>query len=192
MEVNEQSFLPPHVEETVRAIRKLHEDHHNSATLPERVAACVTSAIARPLFVGILTLLIAGWILVNIALRNRGLPYYDQPPFPWLEDALTLLALYMAVLILITQRRADMLATHREQMTLQLAFASEQKTGKIIALLEEARRESPYLEDRPDSEAEAMAEPVDARAVSKVLETIGPDDGGATKKEAAAQKVKNR
>jgi uncharacterized membrane protein len=187
MEEHKSSFLPPHVEETVRAIRKLHEDHHNRATLPERMAAFVTGAISRPVFVGILTLIIAAWIVVNIVLRHRGLSYYDRPPFPWLEDGLTLLALYMAALILITQRRADMLATHREQMTLQLAFLSDQKAGKIIALLEETRRESPYLADRHDSEAEEMSTPVDARDVAKALAKIGPDDGGAHGKAAGAK-----
>jgi uncharacterized membrane protein len=195
MEEHDSSFLPPHVKETVRAIRELHENHHSSTSLAERFAACVTGIIARPLFAGFLTLAIAGWIVLNIVLRHRGLPFYDAPPFPWLEDGLTLLALYMALLILITQRRADMIATHREQMTLQLGFLSEQKAGKIISLLEEARRESPYLQDRHDSEAEAMSAPVDAHVVSKALEKIGPDDGSPRvppAKPAASEKVKDR
>jgi uncharacterized membrane protein len=162
----------------VRAIEKLHSDHHNSATQPERMAAWATGVIARPAFVGILTLLIAAWIVANLALRGLA---PDRPPFPWLEEALTLMALYMAILILITQRRADMLATHREQMTLQLASLGEQKAGKIIALIEEMRRDSPHIVDRHDAEAEAMANPVDASAVSKALENIGLDDGAAAK-----------
>jgi uncharacterized membrane protein len=186
MPQGEPSALPQHIEDTVRAIQKLHEDHHNRATFSERMAACTPGLIARPAFVGILTVLIAAWIVGNLALRSLGDTFFDQPPFPWLEDALTLMALYMAVLILITQRRADMLTTHREQMTLQLAFLSEQKSGKIIALIEEMRRDSPHLEDRRDREAEAMANPVDAGVVSKALEKIRPDDGGAVPKAAVA------
>ncbi len=182
MEQGPPSPLPPHAEETVRAIQKLHSDHHDSATLPERMAAGMTGIIARPASIGVLTLLIAGWILMNLALYHDGFAFLDRPPFPWLEDTLTLMALYMAVLILITQRRADMLATHREQMTLQLAFLSEQKAGKIIALMEEMRRDSPHLADRHDREAEEMSNPVDARVVSQALEKIGPDDGAMARK----------
>ena len=190
MDNSGQSLLPPHIEETVRAIQKLHDDHHESATLLERVAAFVMGAIARPVFVGLLTLLIAGWIAGNLVLRSQGLPYFDQPPFPWLEDGLTLMALYMAALILITQRRADMLASHREHMTLQLAFLSEQKAGKMIALIEELRRDSPHVTDRRDTEAEEMSAPVNARVVSQALDDIGPDDGGAPKAGKPAQTAK--
>jgi uncharacterized membrane protein len=182
MDQGATSPLPQHVEETVRAIQKLHEDHHNSATLAERLAASVTGVIARPIFIGILTVLIGVWIGINLMFRDRGMMAWDQPPFPWLEEALTLIALYIAALILITQRRADMLATHREQMTLQLAFLSEQKAGKMIALIEELRRDSPHVADRRDTEAEAMSAPVDAHEVSKAMGTIGPDDGAGLAK----------
>ena len=38
-------------------------------------------------------------------------------------------------MILITQRHDDEMATRREQITLELAILSEQKSAKIIALL---------------------------------------------------------
>ncbi len=53
------------------------------------------------------------------------------------------------MLILTTQRRADELAQHREQLTLELAILSEQKTAKVIELLEEMRRDNPNLRNRP-------------------------------------------
>ena len=79
------------------------------------------------------------------------------------------LAFLVTVLILATQRRADSLADHREQLILQLAFVSEQKTAKIIGLLEELRRDSPQVRDRVDHVAEQMTEIVDPKAVSNAL-----------------------
>jgi uncharacterized membrane protein len=61
------------------------------------------------------------------------------------------------VLILATQRREDQLAQRREQLTLELAILGEQKTAKIIQLLEESRQDNPQVHDRHDPEAEAMA-----------------------------------
>ena len=46
-----------------------------------------------------------------------------------------LISLYMVVLILATQRREYQLAQLREQLTLELAILSEQKTAKVIQLL---------------------------------------------------------
>ena len=86
---------------------------------------------------------------------------WDPPPFNWLQGLVGLLALYDTVLILITQRRDDLLASYREQLTLELAILGEQKAAKIIALLEEMRCDNPNLRDRVDVEAEAMSVPAD-------------------------------
>ena len=71
----------------------------------------------------------------------------------------------MTVLILTTQRRDDQLAAHREQLTLELAIIGEQKSAKIIALLEELRQDSPTLRNRVDHEAAAMSVAADPQAV---------------------------
>jgi uncharacterized membrane protein len=188
LELDEGEELPPHVEDTVRAIQKLHVEHHGRATPLERRAANVTSFIARPAFVGILTVLIALWIGGNLLTAKFHAAAFDTPPFPWLEDALTLTALYIALLILITQKRADTLAARREQLTLQIALLSEQKTAKVIALIEELRRDTPYIANRHDEEAEAMAAPVDHRTVAKVLESVVPDDGGEKARKTSPKK----
>src|ERR1700733_9358899 len=152
MDDSELNFLPPHVEETVRAIQDFHVEHHARATPFERRAARATNFFARPAFVGVLTFLVAVWILGNLILPVLTGRAVDVPPFPWLEDGLTLTALYIAVLILITQKRADSLAERREQLMLQLAILSEQKAAKIIALIEELRRDSPQIANRRDRE----------------------------------------
>jgi hypothetical protein len=57
------------------------------------------------------------------------------------------------------------MATRREQITLELAILSEQKSAKIIVLLEEFRRNDPNQGNDRDEVAEALAEPADARVV---------------------------
>ena len=42
---------------------------------------------------------------------------------------------------------------------------SEQKTAKVIQLLEESRRDNPLIRNRVDQEAEAMAQPADPQSV---------------------------
>ncbi len=89
----------------------------------------------------------------------------DPPPFSWLGSAVSLISLFMVVLILATQRREDELAQQREQLILELAILSEQKTTKVIQLLEESRRDNPLIRNRVDQEAEAMAQPADPQSV---------------------------
>jgi len=119
---NNASPLPPHIEETVRAISRLHAEHYQRATFSDRLVDRATSLFGRPAFVVGLTLAVALWVGGNLLLSNTIHFSFDAPPFPWLEDGLTLLALYMGALILTSQRRADHLGELREQMTLELAI----------------------------------------------------------------------
>jgi Protein of unknown function (DUF1003) len=82
----------------------------------------------------------------------------DPFPFPLLSAAVSTIGLYLAAMILISQRHDDEMATRREQMTLELAILSEQ-SAKIIALLEEFRRNDPNQGNDRDEVAEALAEP---------------------------------
>ncbi len=67
------------------------------------------------------------------------------------------------------QRRADGLTGHREQLTLELAILSEQKSAKIIALIEELRRDDPSISNRSDAHADELATPTDPVAVADAL-----------------------
>jgi uncharacterized membrane protein len=164
--------LPPHVEETVRAVEQLRVEHHTNATPIERVLDRVKTQISAPAFTATAIALVGVWIGSNLVLREHA---WDAPPFPYLELAISALAFFVTVLILSTQRRADVLASHREQLILQLAFVSEQKTAKIIELLEELRRDSPQLRDRVDRVADQMIESVDPQAVSRALRDPVPE-----------------
>jgi uncharacterized membrane protein len=86
-----------------------------------------------------------------------------------MQGAISLSALYMTTLILITQRREDELASHREQLILELGILSEQKSAKIIELLEELRRDAPDLRNRVDPEATAMSMAADPQEVLNAI-----------------------
>jgi uncharacterized membrane protein len=167
-----QIDIPPHVAETVQAIALLHAEHHRKSTLSERVVDRATSFIGRPKFlVGIFALAVI-WMGVNTALRLAGSVPLDPPPFAWMELALTAVAFFVAVMILASQFRADRFANLREQMTLEATLLTEQKTRKIIELLEELRRDLPDVRDRHDLEAEQMATKADPHEVLAVIEDV--------------------
>ena len=159
------AILPIHIEETIQSIARLHAEHHANATQHQRVVDRITSLLGRPVFIAALTVVVAGWVSLNglaVALGYRAL---DPPPFPWLAGAASLASLYLVVLILTTQRRDDRLTQRRELLNLELAILSEQKTAKVVALLEELRRDSPAVRDRVDKQADVMARPADPQSV---------------------------
>ena len=152
-------------------MRVLHAEHRSQATALQRVTEGLTARAGRSTFVAWLTLVITGWVGLNLLLIAVGRTPFDPPPFAWLEIAVSLAALYMTVLILSTQRRDDELADHREQLALQLAILSDQKAAKIIELLESLRQDHPAIEDRVDHEAREMATPADPKAVSDAIKS---------------------
>jgi uncharacterized membrane protein len=161
--------VAPHIEETIRSLARLHAEHHQNATPLQRAVDRMTAVLGRPGFIGALTVIVVGWIGLNLLAMALGYRAIDPPPFSWLQGAVSLVSLYMVVLILVTQRREDQLSQHREQLTLELAMLGEQKTTKVIQLLEESRRDNPLIRNRVDQQAEAMARPADAQAVLEAI-----------------------
>ncbi|MEO7026777.1 MAG: DUF1003 domain-containing protein, partial [Caulobacteraceae bacterium] len=129
--MSETSILPAHIEDTVKAIARLQAERYEQATPLQKAVDGFTTRAGRPEFVGLLTLLVLAWIGINFGLTAFGFKSLDEPPYPWMQGAVALVALYMTVLILTTQKREDQLASHRSQLTLELGILSEQKAAKI-------------------------------------------------------------
>ena len=157
------------IDETIEAIARLHTEHHASATLHQRTVDRFTVWLSRPSFIAGLTVCVFVWMLLNVAAPAFGLRPLDPTPFPGLACALSLASLYFVVLILTTQRRDESLSRRRELLTLELAILSEQKMTKVVALLEELRRDSPSVHDRVDVQAAAMAKPAGPQAVIEAI-----------------------
>ncbi len=151
---------------SVDDLAKLHQEHARRASALQRAIGHVTAAIARPPFAVGLVVVAAAWALAA-ALDRRG---FQSPTFAWLELAATVTALITAVLILVTQRRDDELAERRAQLNLQLALLGDRRSAKIIALLEELRRDAPELRNRFDAESHALATPADPQKVLHAIE----------------------
>lgn len=159
--------LPPHVEETVHAVENFHVQHHEAASPVDAFLDGIRATISAPAFIAVLLVLVGLWVSVNVILPSRL--RIDPAPFFYLESLLTVCTVLLTILILATQRRADRLASHRERLILQLALVSEQKSAKLISLLEELRRDLPLVPNRSDVEAQQMTEKVDAASVADAL-----------------------
>jgi uncharacterized membrane protein len=128
--------VPAHIEETVASMAALHAEHYQRAGRLQRFVSRATAMVAEPGVLGILTVAVAGWLALNIALAAVGRPAPDPPPFAYFSVAASTAALYLTAMILISRRVDDEFQTRRDQLTLELAILSDQKSAKIIALLD--------------------------------------------------------
>lgn len=177
-------ILPPHIEQTVQAIARLHAAHDRRATTLQKLVDRVTALFAHPWFIATVALAAGAWIVGDVVLRRASGHGLDRPGFTWLQLAGELLAICITSLVLMSQRRKDELSELREQLTLELAIMTEQKVAKLIELQEEARRDNPLMADRVDTQAAAMAAPADPEAVLEAFkethETMMAEDEAET------------
>jgi uncharacterized membrane protein len=160
---------PQHAEhaETIAAIRARAENQLSSS---QRFVEAFTARIGRPATIGMLFVLIAIWIGWNVATAAEGRHPIDPPPFFWLQGVVALYAALISTFVLATQNREKRHAEQRAYLELQVNLLAEQKTAKIIELLEELRRDMPTVPDRVDRQANAMQQPVDTAAVLNTLQ----------------------
>ena len=153
---------PPHVTATAEAATRIDLTHRENATGAERHIEQLTGCVGQPRFLAGVSVAIMGWIGLNLLAPVVGIPPIDHPPFEGLFAVVALAEFYVVIFILITQRREEALAQHQAQLILELTLLSEQKTSKIIGLLEELRRDSPQIRDRLDEEAVTMTKHVNS------------------------------
>jgi uncharacterized membrane protein len=181
------SILPIHIEETIQSIAGLNAEHYANATRHQRAVDRVTSLLGRASFIATLTAFIVGWMSLNCFVLALGYRPPDPPPFAWLAGASSLASLYMVILILTTQTGDDRLTERHELLNLELAILAEQKIAKVVALLEELRRDSPHLHDRVDELAEGMARPAEPQSVINAIKERRSESAHAARKADGAE-----
>jgi uncharacterized membrane protein len=171
--------LPSHVEEAIQAMAAMHAAHHQQSSTTERFIDRVTATVAKSTFLIYVAGLLLAWITGSSLLERSGVSVPDVWPFPFLALVISCTALFISVLILASQRRADRLANLRSQMTLETVLLITQKASKLIDLIEEFRRDSPDVKDRIDLEAVEMAGMPDHDAVISAIQVINENKPAA-------------
>jgi uncharacterized membrane protein len=169
--------LPPResaedrVAHNIDALVSLHALAEQRVDMHQRSVETLTARLGRPQFFYGILVGVSLWMLVNSLAPRIGLRTRDDPPFFWLQGFVGLAGLLMTTVVLITQNRQGKLAERREQLHLQINLLAEQRTAKIISLLEELRRDTPSVHDRVDAEAQALSRTVDPQDMLATLES---------------------
>ena len=149
----------------VESIARFYEREERKISRSQRIVERVADTVGRPTFLGCIVLVVAAWVALNSVADRLGIEPFDEPPFFWLQGLISLLALLTTVVVLIRQERLAKLEERREHLDLQVNLLTEQKTTKLIHLIEELRRDLPMVQDRHDAQSEAMQKPTDLHRV---------------------------
>ncbi len=156
--------------QNIETIADLYAHAQRGLSPHQKIIERVTAFLGRPLFLYVILLFVALWIGINLALADAGLHSFDPPPFYWLQGIIALSALLMTNVVLITQNRQKKLTEQRRHLDLQINLLAEQKITKLIAMVEELRRDLPATRNARDPEIEAMMESVNPHEVLATLD----------------------
>ena len=166
-----------HIGQNIAAVHDFYsrEEHQRSAS--QRHAESIGGFVGRPAFLVVILLFVSVWMGVNLALMAWGKAPFDEPPFIWLQGLTGLAALLTATVVLIKQNRVAKLGEQRDHLDLKVTLLIEQKTAKLIDLIEELRRDLPNVKNRHDSGAAPMQQAMSPEGVLAALdeEVTSPD-----------------
>jgi uncharacterized membrane protein len=162
--------LPPSVNQNIGTIAEFYARHEDHVSTTQKVMEKIALFLGSPAYVAGNLILVLLWIGVNLGAEEMGWKTFDPPPFSMLQGIVTLNAFIISTTVLIRQNRMSRLADHHAHLDLQVNLLTEEKSSKIIALIEDLRRDMPDVRNKPDREADEMARHADARAVLSAIE----------------------
>ena len=165
-----ESDLPPSVNENIGTIAEFYARHEDNVSATQKVVEKIALFLGSPGYVFANVILIICWIGGNLLAPNLGWRQIDEPPFFWLQGLVGLNAFVISTTVLIRQNRMSRLADHHAHLDLQVNLLTEEKSSKIIALLEELRQDMPNVRNKTDRQAAELAKHADAKAVLSAIE----------------------
>ncbi len=174
---NKSPDEPAHqVDKNIESILAFYKREEQKLGHPQRILEYASNFVGRPFFLGTILLFVALWILANTMAKKMNWPVFDPAPFFWLQGIITLCALLITTIVLIKQNRLAKFEEQRQHLELQVNLITEQKTTKLINLIEELRRDLPMVKDRDDPEAVAFQQPINPDQVLSALHEHGETD----------------
>jgi uncharacterized membrane protein len=162
--------VPEHISQNIDSILAFYRREEQKISDSQRLLETVGGFMGRPSYLACVLAFVALWLLANGLCKLLGFQPLDPPPFFWLGGIVGLGALLTTTVVLITQNREAKLEEQRLELELQVNLLTEQKTTKLIHLLEELRRDLPMVKDRHDPEAAALQKPTDPKELLATLE----------------------
>jgi uncharacterized membrane protein len=174
--------------QNIAAVHDFYAREEQKLSHSQRHAEQVSRFVGRPAFLRFILLFVALWTGANAALPGLGLRAFDPAPYYWLQGLIGLGALLVATVVLIKQNRVAKLGEQRAHLDLKVTLLIEQKTAKVIDLLEELRRDLPNVRDRHDPGALVMQQAIGPESVLAALdEPVTLLDGSTAAPATAAE-----
>lgn len=155
-----------------------------------KIADFLTSRFGSVSFLVLNILGYGFWIMINTG-RVPGFPVIDPFPFPFLNSFVSLEAIALTIIVLMSQNRENQRDILRNELGLQVELISEKELTKILSLLREILESQKKI--KHDPELIEMTKEIDAGYIERELEhQLGGTDPIGEIADTIKEKINNR
>ena len=158
------------VQKNIETVMKLEKGAVKSRSAAERVADKVTTFAGSTPFIVLHIIWFGGWILINEG-TIPGISPFDPFPFSFLTLVVSLEAIFLTLLVLMSQNRMAKEADKRAHLDLQINMLDEQETTLILRVVQKIANHL-GLEEEMDESMKDLCEQTDVNLVAQNLDKI--------------------
>jgi len=151
-----------------QVIKSFEAKANNSRTATERIADFMTSKLGSMAFLCANLFLFLFWILINTN-QISTVRQFDPFPFGLLTTIVSLEAIFLSIIVLMSQNRASKIDDVRDEINLQITTITEEEITKMMELQVMILKKQ-GIDISSDRELQQMLEPVDTNRIEKELE----------------------
>ncbi len=151
-----------------QVIKSFEAKANGSRTIAERIADFMTTSFGSFTFFFANTILFLFWILINTNQIPQIKPF-DPFPFNLLTMVVSLEAIFLSIIVLMSQNRASKIDDIRDEIDLQITTIAEEEITKMMELQVMILKKQ-GIDISTDQELQQMLEPTDTNRIEKELE----------------------
>ena len=136
-------------------------------TLADKFADRLTARFGTVAFLTLNAMWFFVWIVINNNLVP-GIPAFDPFPFGLLTMIVSLEAIFLAIIVLISQNRQAKIAEMREEIDLQINSIAESEVTKLVTMMRLLLEKNGIKVDDPD--IADMVRPIRSADIERMLE----------------------
>jgi uncharacterized membrane protein len=145
-----------------------HSNLHFARNWTDAFAEFLTGRFGTISFFILNAVFFAVWLAVNSGFL--GIPPYDPYPFNFLTMTVSLEAIFLSIIVLVSQNRQSKIADIRQQMDFEIDVRSEEEITKMLQMLDELRRAAGIA--KHDPELEIMKKNLDLQKIREEAEAL--------------------
>lgn len=163
-----------HAKRSRHIIRSFEAEELKKRSFVVKLADALTSRFGTITFLTINVVIYAFWILMNTG-RIPGLPVIDPYPYSFMNSFVSIEAIILSIIVLMSQNRENQREILRNELGLQVELISEKQITKILELLKELHDKE--AKDVHDEELEEMTKELDTSYIERKLnEQLGESE----------------